>query len=337
MADHFFDTTSEDTLKPQFNKYTRIPGSLDISYVRPAMTAAQNNHINDHLGATFAAELLTALDGTPSADQNALIEKIREALAPLTTIELLPALNVKLGQGAITQNNNQNESPAEYWQTRDLKRRLEDNANRAMSRMLDYLNTNAADFATYEGSDEHKRNLRNFCNSQKDANFIAPLLKSHFVFQELRPAMTRADERLLRPLLTNALYDHLKTIAEAGTTWGAYEPLRESIQRIEIHTAFADSIEEATVKYSAEFGIHIALLAEVETGRRATEVDVTRRESIIRAHNNYASYSINELKRLLAASPSSYPLYTAPELPDRAIVTPADNTGMYPAFGVPTN
>ena len=337
MADYFFTTSPESTFHTQFSKYTRIPGSLDLLYVKPSMTAAQNNHLLPILGDAFMAELLTAVAGTPSASEAALIEKVREALAPLTTIELLPALNVKMGQGGITQNNNQNEQPAEFWQTRDLKRRLEDNANRAVSRLIQYLATNSSDFATYEDSAAHQRSQRNFCNDFETANIIAPLLKSYYVFQEIRPAMTRADEMLLRPLLTDPLFDHLKALSLAGDSWGVYEPLREAVQRVEIHTALSNSIEEAAVKYSAEFGIHIALLAEVESGRRATEVDERRRESVVRGHRNYADYAVNELKRILKKTPQTFPLYTPPTLPNKTIIEPGTNASIYPAFGLGSN
>ncbi|MEM9823480.1 MAG: hypothetical protein AAF985_20520, partial [Bacteroidota bacterium] len=81
--------------------------------------------------------------------------------------------------------------------------------------------------------------------------------------------------------------------AKTGADWGIYEPLREYIEAAEIHLAFAQSIVYDTLSYSDEFKLHIPLISELETGRRATQASGQQVEVLARESKAQASSAID--------------------------------------------
>ena len=333
MAKYFFTLATESTFKTEIAEYVAIPGSLDIKYMKPAMLAAQRDHIKPLLGTAFYNELLDATP--PSTDQESAIEAIREPLAHLSIINALPHLNIKVSQGGLTQNNVENESPALWWQVRDQKRELMKNANNSMARLIEFLEENAADYATYAASDARKANLRNFCNDFATANKYLPKVTSHYIFQQMRAAMTRVDATIIAKNIGPELYEYLKELTISGTAWADYEPLRPLIQKAELSLAFAEAAIESTIQWSDEFGIHVPLISESETGRKADATTIAQREQIIRAHEAKGRDAITALKEELTANADTYTEYTAPVIPTDTYVTTDTAGGIY--FGIGLN
>lgn len=333
MAKYFFTVTPEATFKTEIAEYVAIPGSLDIRYMKPAMLAAQRDYIEPLIGTEFYDELLAA--ETPTAEQTAAIEAIREPLAHLSIINALPHLNVKINQGGLTQNNVENETPAAWWQVRDQKRELVKNANNAMARLVAFLAKHAGDYATYKASDAYKNNLRNFCNDFAKANHYLPKVSSHYVFQQMRAAMTRVDENIIAKTIGIELYDYLKDLTINGTVWGAYAPLLPLIQKAELSLAFTEAAIESTIKWSPDFGIHVPLIAEAETGRKADPTSIAEREQIIRAHEAKGRQAITQLKDELTENADIYTEYVAPETATAPQVKTETAGGMY--FGIGLN
>lgn len=334
MAKYFFTVTPETTFKTEIADYIAIPGSLDIRYMKPAMLQAQRDHIENLIGADFYDELLNPTDPL-TAKEIAAIEAIREPLAHLSVINALPHLNIKISQGGATQNNIQNETPAQWWQVRDQKRELVKNANNAMARLCEFLAKNAADYPTYEAGEAYKNNLRNFCNDFATANLILPKISSHYVFQQMRATMTRVDENIIFKTLGIQLYAHLKGLTIAGDDWGVYKPLLPLIQKAEVSLAFASAALESIISWTPEFGIHVQLISEVETGRKSDPTNIAEREQLVRAHESKGREAITALKNELTANADTYVEYVAPEIPVNKYVKTECKGGIY--FGIGLN
>lgn len=325
MSKYFFTVDTQATFKTEIEEYIALPGSLDIKFVKPAMLTAQRDYIKPLLGTGFYNELLAAT--TPDAAQIAAIAAIREPLAHLTVINALPHLNVKVGQGGITQNNVNNETAAPWWTVRDQKRELQKNANNAMARLVEFLAENAATYATYASSPARARNLRNFCNDFDTARLVLPKVTSHYIFEQMRAAMTRVDETILLPALGPQLYAYLKTLTLAGTAWAAYAPLQILIQRAELSFAFSEAALESTIQWSPDFGIHVPLISESETGRRAEATTISEREQIVRSHAAKGREAISAIKDDITANILTYTEYVAPVIPVKTYVNNTDHPG----------
>lgn len=320
MAIHFFDTGTQQRLNDQLKDYIRVPGSLDIEYMRPAMTAAQNNHLLEILGTGLSAHLLTNVVPDPQAGgvtalDRDLLTRVREPLAHLTVIAAIPMINLKIGAGGLTTTNNEKEATVQWWQYRDFKKALQSNATQALDRLLVFLEKNGGQFASYDGSDAQKVNNANFVNTTAKARAILPLVKSPYVLRALRPAMNRADELVLKRALTDDLYAALKTLSAAGDAWEIspddYEPLRTHIEAAEMHLALAESLDEGAISWTEEYGIYVPIIAEVETAGRVQQTTIQQREQLSRKHSTYASRAIDLLREELKANATDYPLYDA--------------------------
>lgn len=334
MAKYFFTLDNEQTFKTEIAEYIAIPGSLDIRFMKPAMLDAQRDHIENLLGSDFYDELLNPADPI-TAEEKAAIEAIREPLAPLTVLNALPHLNVKISQGGTTQNNIENETPAAWWKIRDQKRELVKKANNSMARLCAFLAKNANDYATYKNSEAYKNNLRNFCNDFATANLFLPKISSHYVFQQMRATMTRVDENIIQKTLGPELYKYLKDLTTAGTDWAAYKPLLPLIQNAELSLAFAEAALESIISWSPEFGIHVSLISEVETGRRADPTNIAEREQLVRSHQAKGREAITALKEELTTNAADYSEYKAPEIPTNPYVKTECKGGIY--FGIGLN
>lgn len=314
----FFDTTTSATLKADLEDFLNVPGTINVSDWKPAERDARNAHLIPVLSDEFITELLAA--SSPTANQTALIGKIKPAIAKLTMLALIPKLNINFRAKGFSQDASNNETPAPFYSIRDLKRTTVKEASVELDLLLKYLEKNADDFATYTDSEEYAINQGNFVNQTAKAARYQPLITSHFVFRSIRPRMKQVDEAIIKPALTTTLYDHLLALAKTGADWGDYLPLKEHIEAAEIHFAFADSLEMGAVSYNDDFKLHVPLISEQETGRRADKTDANQREQLTRAANAYGTDAINQIKSLLKENAEDWDLYTAPTLPQKAII-----------------
>lgn len=327
MAKHYFDTTTLPNLLADFKDYARVPGSLDIEYVRPAMSTAQNDYINDLLGDALKDKILDeVLDDLAAADAiyQKAVERIREPLAHLTYIGMLPMLNVKVAAGGLTHNNNEKDTAVPWYAQRDLKKALQKNAISALDRLLLFLEKSGKDITEYSGSEAQKANNGNFVNTFSKAQAYLPIVKSPYVLRQMRPAMTRIDEQIIQEILTKPLYDGLRAKAQEGEAWTIdavdYEPLRKLIEPVELHFAFVQSIDEGAVSWTEEYGVYVPIIAEVETAGRVQQPTLQAREELARKHLTYARNAVNALKEHLAANAETYTLYTAPTVPTKSFI-----------------
>ena len=318
MATHYFTTTTQEALQAELNDFIRVPGSLDIEYMRPAITAAQNNHLNEILGEELSAYLLTEVVPDPEASgveyiDRELLTRVREPLAHLSVIAAIPMINLKVGAGGLTSTNNEKESTVQWWQYRDFKKALQSNAVAALDRLLIFLEKKGGQFEDYEGSAAQKANNANFVNTTAKARALLPVVKSPYVLRAMRPAMQRADELVLKRTLTPALYTALKDLSAAGDAWTItaidYEPLRPHVEAVEMHLAFAESLDEGAISWTEEYGVYVPIIAEVETAGRLQQSTMQQREELSRKHSTYAARAVNELAELLKGNPDDFPLY----------------------------
>lgn len=332
MADYFFDISTDAKLKTDVADFINVPGTLGVDYWKPAERAAREQYINELISEEFATELLAL--AAPTTKQQAVIDKIRGALAQLTLIKMLPKLNIKIQRSGIGQDNVQDQNAAPWWAIRDLKRSFQVDASIAVDSLLKFLEKNAADYPTYKTSAQATQNQKNFVNTVETASLYIPIITSHFVLTQMRPAMSRVDESILRLTLTPQLYNFLMDFVKAGTAWGAYEPLRKHIEAAEIHFAFAQSIPLSSLNYNEDFKLHVPLISEAETGRQATKVSQDEKQQIISASKKNGADAINQLKKELALNAIDYPEYIIPETPQEHFIK-TDTGTIYAALGVP--
>lgn len=335
MSNYFFDISTDAALRTDLADYISLPGTFGIEKWKPAERAARNQFLVPVLSQTFIDELLAA--NTPSPEQVKAIKAIKEALAHLAMIKLLPTLNVSVQDGGMSQYDRERESVAPWWAVRDFKRALQTNATVALDLLLVLLKKNVGDYSSYQSSDQYIRSVGNFVNDVATAQKYVPVIKSHFLLESMRSDLTRVDEAHLLKILSKDLFEALLEFKKTDDDWADYSPLKPYIEEYEINLAFAESISGHTISYSEDFKLHIPLISEAETGRRTLPADNPMKEQLERVAKANAHSALNRLKNELTTNASAYPLYTAPE--DDAVYikakTGSDKGAIYPGLGLP--
>jgi hypothetical protein len=129
---------------------TAISGNLDILELLPFVQEAQDQYVQDLTGSSLYETLKTAVVGASlSADQTALMNLIRPALAWYSVYKALPFLNWKLKAKAVLRGNGEGVEPAALDEIRYLREEVKQNAQFHSQRVVDYLAKNCSKFPDY--------------------------------------------------------------------------------------------------------------------------------------------------------------------------------------------
>jgi hypothetical protein len=146
---------SADYLK----KVTQINGSVDENYIRPAITIAQDIHLESYLGTDLIQYIKTNRASLSGLYLTLYQKHIVKALAWWTMVELLPSLYVKIDNGNLVLRTSEDTSPITET---DLNRFVENSRQRAITytdKMVKWLCYNRID-EYYSNQNEDQRPIR---------------------------------------------------------------------------------------------------------------------------------------------------------------------------------
>jgi len=129
-------------------------------YLKPIIRATEKRYILPSISAALFAEIKNELRANSVSDANkALLELIRLPVALLSMSKALDSLSIEIMPSSIVENytsmmiNEKSSVQASAAKIHNLERALEQDGKAELQRVIDFLNTNHADYPLFEASD----------------------------------------------------------------------------------------------------------------------------------------------------------------------------------------
>lgn len=318
-------------------KYASVPKSTPFESLSPKIKVIQDRHILPILGSDEMTSLLSAYSSSngPSAQQDALIEKIRYPVANLALLMLIPEMNITMGHGGLSVKSGENFAPAAQWRVNDLKKSLSINGQNGLDALLAFLEDNSSDYPDYDISEERDLAMANFVNTTKEINTYLSIEINRYVLLRMRPVMRRIEETLIKNTLCADLYDDMKDNIVDRDDLGVYAPLLPLVQRAVSHLTFAEAIEELGIRID-ENGMYLQVTTTDQTTDHTEAVEGTAMYALAERNKKMGIDAMAALKAELNDNAASYPLYeNSPcyNADGPTILEAKEGSGLYPGFG----
>lgn len=225
-----------------------VNSSMNMSSLAPSIEHAYINHLEQWLGDEFWEELITAVNGTPSNDQEALLLYLRKALGFLAIYEYSKVGAVQFTESSIVREESDRHKTAYKYQVNAMSTYALINGYEAIERLLIYLQANAAKFPTWENSEGYQESYALFINRVRTFRRFYNAQMSRYTFDYLRGLMKDLDIFVAEACLGTDFVEELKTKMKAGALSAEELQLVTYIQRAIAQFAVQEGMKRGLVK-----------------------------------------------------------------------------------------
>lgn len=232
-------------------EYASMVNTVNFVSVTPTLRMVEEHHIKPILGKTTYDALNTAYTGASTESslttaQKNLLHQCRMIIGPYLAYYYAPKADVKLSDGGARRSETNTEKTAYQYQVTNFREQHLREAEAAIEMLLQFLEENKADYASWVASDEFKKYRSLFIKTGKEFNELFPSHTPYRNYWAMRSKMQDVEENVIRTSLGDTLYDSLKTIdATSAQSFSAKE--KELLKRLKKAIAYF------TVSYSIPF------------------------------------------------------------------------------------
>lgn len=268
----------------KLKKYLPIASTFSVDNVLPFVEDAQEKFMLRYLGPTFLAELnafvvagtVPVWTGISSALVTSYITKFlpyaQNAVTAFAFYLATPVLDVKItDSGFAVISNNSTLVPASAERVKKFRESIEETGYARVETMLRYLEENKASYPTWASSDACTLAIRNLVNSTEVFDKILNINQSRLTFQKLRPELDNVEVLQIEPVISTDFADELREQVAADEVTADNTPVLTMLRKAVVYLTAGIAID---AKYTARGNQFLA-----------------------------------EAKKILDASPDTYPLY----------------------------
>jgi len=306
----------------QLTEFVNISQNSDIKDYQPSMRLVQSKWIKPIIGKQMLNDLIEKSKTDDfTIEERSFLHSVRFPAAILTQYHSVGSGNVTLTKGGFSVPKSEQIAPASQFRINQYKDELEVNAQAALSDLLEWLQQNGQNFPLYWDSDERKSNMGTFIKDAKVFNFFTSLDVDHFIFRNLRYLIARTEDTVIENCLCKDLYDHMRTVLQAGDDLEEYKDLISPISEVIVNFVIADAINELGISIQ---GSRILLKfrdssTEDTNGMKAVSENTLDRLS--KNYKNLAALAITKLKNQLdGADIGTYPIYESSECGSYSVI-----------------
>ena len=281
----------------QFKKHVTVAFNFDYEQIKPYIVKSERKYIKSIIGAD-QYEALT--DATPNAESKTeevfnLLEESSANLA-LFSYTLLGVIHISDAGFHISQN--QNSTPAQWWQLRDLRRTLLETGNEAIDEALAIMEANPAEFTEWVESDNYTvfKELFVFQTSQFQRTYN--IESSRITFLKLQPHLRKIEKKYFADWLGKVTQDIIK----ATKSDEAKEAL-EIAQAASVSLCVASVANEGAFLFNAN-GLSM-FLSEIP-GEKKTGLSVEELQNLHQIKTQEGIQYLKELKKHLEKYPAKF-------------------------------
>lgn len=183
-----------------------------------------------------------------SSVDDALLEKVRDVLAPLIFYYYIPFAQGKVGTAGILIVQNEGETQAPGWMIREMRSEAYEKAMKAAERLLKWLEKNKADYDSWVDSDAYTVFKELFINTVDEFHDEVNIDKSRRTFLALKQKIKLCEKEYIKPILGTTLFDAIKEDINSGEISAEFEPLLDLIRTALANLSIASAINSLNLK-----------------------------------------------------------------------------------------
>jgi hypothetical protein len=203
--------------------YTFLPASVSADYERlkPYLDVADEKYLVKLFGNAFWDEIV-AENNNPqenNAKLDKVIEMAKRAEIHLAYWEGFDVLNAQINDSGFHRVEDDQTKSLFNYQERGLRNTFKNTGYNTLDVILEYLedNIDEAIFETWKNSDTCSLHRKYFINSAKEFSEIYAIGKSRLVFLNLVPYMKFVEDKEIKSIIGDGLFDKMKTLIADGT------------------------------------------------------------------------------------------------------------------------
>lgn len=198
-----------------FRLYVLVSQGMKFEQIRQWVEQAEREYLMPCLGVATLAELQEAYDDSDGSDEavNDVLEAAQRALALFAYYIAIPGIQVKMMETGLHALSNTEYKSAYQWQVGDYRESYLLSAYSAMERLYDLLVINTSTFPEWTSSTGYAHYSDSLLRNTREFSEVYSIGSSHITYVDLKPAIARAQDLVLRIELGedfyNSLIDHL--------------------------------------------------------------------------------------------------------------------------------
>jgi hypothetical protein len=198
-----------------------IPANVSFSLenLEPFLVEVESTILVRHMGYEEYSRLLASFVAPNMAVDQELLALCRRVAAPLALSNYLPWGEVQISDVGVTTVSKSSDRTAAYaYQVDNLNQSALRMGFNALETLIAYLEKNATEekYSYYFGSAEHLENTRLLLPSAVEFSRYYPIFESRLTYYAIRSTISSLQDETLIPVLTQSLFDKLKTNASTG-------------------------------------------------------------------------------------------------------------------------
>jgi len=223
-----------------------VNASFDIADLKPYMKRVVRSKIYPTMSQEMYAELMSEFNNPENAQKahfSELIELTQEVIIFFAILEALPWMEVSIGAQGVTRNESDNEKSAYKQQVTRLENSCKKLGFDALEQTFELLEKHKeTSFVTWTKSEVYDSYNQNFIRSAKELSQYVPINSNQFIFNKLKPEISKVQENVIKGLLGEKLYNKVLAKHQGGKMETFYKDLIALIKPCIAHLAFSFSM-----------------------------------------------------------------------------------------------
>lgn len=233
------------TTNAQIQKSYPLPKAFTFEAVEASLKTAQRLYLKKLLGKEFLEEVAEYYEEPAEGLQAELVGLINDALVNLGMFHFAPKGNVIIDETGIKVTKSQEMTSAWPWQVRELKESLYTDGFAAIESMLELLEENPTEFATWH-THVFAHYKKSFLRNAQQFSIYYNIHDNRGLFLELQGIMSRHETTTLKSLMGAELFALVKADPDAEE----YADIVELSRYLLAHATVADGIFQKAVTFS---------------------------------------------------------------------------------------
>ena len=217
VSDLEYPTIGESNFK-EHNPTVNV--SMHWSTIQPLIRQATEEYVLDYVGEELYNHLADKFqdNGTLTDKEKRALQLMQDTISWYSGMVAMQTLNVTPGDMGVMQNSSKEgvAHPTSQWAFKDALKSSLSNGDKKLERLLNYLETNVADFEKWKTSSAYNIDTANFLRRTKDADQYLNLKKSRRSFVALSKWFRIAEEKYLCPILDKITFKTYSDKFKAG-------------------------------------------------------------------------------------------------------------------------
>lgn len=310
-----------------------INQNLNINSLAPWIEMAAQTHIWDWLSQAQWDLLVTAADGTPSAEETALLDKVKRTTALLTMYEYAKVGSVQFTEGmGLVRAESDAQKTAFKYQEVDYRQQMLIMGYESLEAMLDFLEDNEADYPTWVASAAYTSNKSLFINTARVFRQYYGKQLSRYVYETIRPIIEEVETFAILKIIGEDQYADLKEGIALKSLTADENTLISYIQKAVVHFTIQEAMARNWVQYQGNRIVQLETLEPQGTERAGTASGAAFLAKYSH-HNLLANRHISYLLYYLENNLTTFPLYEtyydARVLEESTDTSTEDDTALY--------